>query len=72
MSPTIGIFLYVAKATNITHKRQTSKPPVGFETTVSAGEGAVVLLATGFGEVLHLCIENENEYLDLKRSVFRN
>jgi len=48
-SPTIGIFLYVAQAvehvlavafgTHNTHKRQTFIPPVGFEPTVSAGEG---------------------------------
>jgi len=48
-SPTISIFLYVAQAvecvlavafrTNSTHKRQTSMPPVGFEPTISAGEG---------------------------------
>jgi len=48
-SPTIGIFLYVAQAvervstvsfgTHNTHKRQTSMPPVGFEPTISAGEG---------------------------------
>jgi len=48
-SPTMGIFLYVAQAvervpavsfgTHSTHKRQTSIPPVGFEPTISAGEG---------------------------------
>jgi hypothetical protein len=48
-SPTIGIFLYVALAvehvlavsfgTHNTHNRQTSMPSVGFEPTISAGEG---------------------------------
>ena len=48
-SPFNGIFLYVAPAvepvlavafgTHDTHKRQTSMPPVGFEHTISAGEG---------------------------------
>ena len=48
-SPTIGIFLYVVQAfervltvtfrTHTTHKGQTSMPPVGFEPTISAGEG---------------------------------
>jgi len=48
-NPTIGIFLYVAQAvelvlavafgTHNSHKRQTSMPPVGFEPTISAGEG---------------------------------
>jgi hypothetical protein len=37
-SPTIRIFLYVAEATHNSHKSQTSMPPVGFETTMSAGE----------------------------------
>ena len=48
-SPTIGIFVYVAQAvecvlavafgTHNTHNRQTSMLPVGFEPTISAGEG---------------------------------
>ena len=49
LSPTIGVFLYVGKAVELvvavafgtqnTCKRQTSMPPVGFEPTISAGEG---------------------------------
>jgi hypothetical protein len=48
-SSTLGIFLYVAQAvedvlavafeTHNTHNRQTSMPLVGFEPTISAGEG---------------------------------
>ena len=48
-SPTMGVFLYAAQTvervlavafeTHNAHNRQTSMPPVGFEPTISVGEG---------------------------------
>jgi len=57
-SLTVGVFLYVAQTvecvlavafgTHNTHNRQTSMPPVGFEPTISAGEGPSVHLRPNF------------------------
>ena len=44
----------------------------GIRTHSLSRRGAVDRSATGTGKVSHLPIENENEYLPLKRAVFRN
>ena len=48
--------------THITHNRQTSMPPVGFETTISAGEGpqtyALDRAATGTGKMSYFIRTN--------------
>ena len=71
-SPTIGIFLYVAQGderveavsfrTTQHSQKMDIHAPGGIRTHNLSSRGAVDRLATGTGEVSHLCIENENLY----------
>ena len=81
-SPTIGIFLYVAQAvecvlavafgTHNTHNRQTSMLPVGFEPTISAGEGPQSARPLGPVKYRTYAQKMKMNTLSLKRDIFRN
>ena len=70
--PCIERMLAVAFGTHNTNKRQTSMPPMGFEPTISAGEGPYTVRPLGLVKYRTYTWKMKINTLALKRAVLRN